>query len=115
MENEVRIKIGDIEFEAKGDSAIIEKERTAFFECVLPFISGKKTPYSTHTHEEKPNLTTAEKTQNGKDTSSNSVPKKSKKVKAFIPQLDKELDLRGNNNIKSFKDFYEEKKPKTNI
>jgi hypothetical protein len=35
MQNEVRLKIGEIEFEAKGDAEIIERERNEFFK-VLP-------------------------------------------------------------------------------
>ena len=36
MENEVRIKMGEIEFEAKGDAELIARERTEFFENILP-------------------------------------------------------------------------------
>ena len=35
MQNEVRLKIGEIEFEAKGDADVIERERNEFFK-VLP-------------------------------------------------------------------------------
>lgn len=36
MENKVRIKIGEIEFEAEGASEVIERERSIFFSEVLP-------------------------------------------------------------------------------
>lgn len=115
MENEIRIKIGDVEFEAKGEADIIERERISFFENVLPLLSGKKCLHSTHFKEDEQRPLADELTQIDKESSVISPPKKAKKNKSFMPQLVKSLDLRGNADVKSFKAFYEEKMPKSNI
>ena len=36
MQNEVRFRIGEIEFEAKGDPDVIERERNEFVTKLLP-------------------------------------------------------------------------------
>ncbi len=115
MENEIRIKIGDVEFQAKGEDAIIARERASFFENVLPLLSGKKTLHSPHFNEDKQQQAEDDPPQTEKDSPVGVQTKKVKKVKSFTPQLDKSLDLRGTDKIKSFKAFYEEKMPKTNI
>jgi hypothetical protein len=36
MENRVRFKIGEIEFEAEGTADIVERERSVFLNALLP-------------------------------------------------------------------------------
>lgn len=115
MENEIKIKIGDVEFQAKGEDAIIARERASFFENVLPLLAGKKSIHSPHHKDDEQNHSEDEPLQKEKESPINNQIKKSKKNKAFTPQLDKALDLRGDGTIKSFKAFYEEKMPKSNI
>jgi hypothetical protein len=118
MENSIRIKIEDVEFEAKGDATVIAQERAAFIENVLPLISGRVRPiHHQQRDEDLQNKLESPKGGERVTVSEVLVPqiRKTKKAKSFAPQLVKDLNLRGDDKVPSFKSFYEEKKPKMNI